>query len=119
MLRQLIIAAALLTVFACHPTLSATEAQRIEDDSVHADRAIAGLSVAEARCAGCHAVTSGQISPNSNAPTFVSIARQPGLTNATAYVWLRNSHDFPDQMNFALERGQAEDLAAYLVTLRE
>ena len=43
----------------------------------------------------------------------MSIAQRPGLTDATAYKWLRKSHDFPDQMNFTLEPGQAEELAAY------
>lgn len=142
MLRQLIFAAALLAVPACHPTLTASDAasaanpiadhafldglagassgaESIEEDVVHADRAAAGLSVAEAHCASCHAVTPGQISPNSDAPPFASIAQRPGLTNSTAYRWLRHSHDFPDQMNFALDPGQAEELAAYLLTLRE
>lgn len=119
MKRHFNFAAALLAISACSPTLTATDVESIEEDVAHADRAVAGLSVAEARCAGCHAVTPGQISPNSGAPPFASIARRPGLTNATASTWLRNSHDFPDQMNFALEPGQAEELAAYLLTLRD
>lgn len=119
MLRQLIIASALLAVSACYPTLTAPDAERIEANVAHADRVAAGLRVAETRCASCHAVTPGQISPNTDAPPFASIARRPGLTDATAYRWLRSSHNFPDQMNFILEPGQAEDLAAYLLTLRD
>jgi len=118
MLRQFIFAAAILAITACSPTRIETDVERVEDVA-HADRAVAGLSVAEARCAGCHAVTPGQISPNSDAPPFASIARRPGLTHATASRWLRSSHDFPDQMNFTLEPDQAEALAAYLLTLRE
>lgn len=119
MLRPFIFAAALLAISACSPTLTATDGESSEEDVAQADRAVAGLSVAEARCAGCHAVTPGQISPDSDAPPFASIARRPGLTNATASRWLRNSHDFPDQMNFTLEPDHAEALAAYLLTLRE
>ena len=78
-----------------------------------------GLRLAEARCSGCHAVTPGQVSPNSDAPPFASIAQRPGLTQSSASGWLRESHNFPDQMNFYLESDQAEQLATYLLTLRE
>ena len=83
------------------------------------DGATAGLRLAEARCSGCHAVTPGQISPNSDAPPFASIAQRPGLTHSSASTWLSQSHNFPDQMNFYLESDQAEQLATYLLTLRE
>jgi mono/diheme cytochrome c family protein len=141
MLRQLLFAAALLAVPACHSALTASDAASAAnlsanhassdglagagsgaesiEDVVHSDRAAAGLSVAEAHCASCHAVTAGQISPNSDAPPFASIAQRPGLTYSTADRWLRHSHNFPDQMNFTLDPGQAEELAAYLLTLRE
>lgn len=126
MLRYLMLTAALIAVAACQPTLTAAPNPTadsvedvIEDDVAPAAQAAAGLNVAEARCAACHAVTPDQVSANSDAPTFASIARRPGLTQATAYRWLRNSHDFPDQMNFNLDPEQAEQLAAYLLTLRD
>lgn len=120
MLRQFIYAAALFAISACHSTLAASDARGIEEEVAgQPDRAVAGQRLAAAHCAGCHAVTSGQISSNQDAPPFVSIARRPELTEATASNWLRNSHDFPDQMNFALEPGQAQELAAYLLTLRD
>ncbi len=81
--------------------------------------AITGLRLAEARCSGCHAVTPGQISPNSEAPPFASIARRSGLSQSSASRWLRQSHNFPDQMSFYLDSDEAEQLAAYLWTLRE
>jgi len=130
MLCKLLFAAALLVaVCACHPTRSATDAAPAansaagalsdEDTGQVADRAAAGFRLAEARCAGCHAVTPGEVSSHSDAPPFASIARRPGLTEATASTWLGTSHNFPDEMNFALEPGQAQDLAAYLLTLRQ
>jgi mono/diheme cytochrome c family protein len=85
----------------------------------HADDTREGLRFAQARCAGCHAVTPGQISPNADAPPFASIAQRPGLSRTSAIRWLRQSHNFPDQMNFYLEPEQAEQLAAYLLSLRE
>lgn len=90
-----------------------------EESPAHSDGATAGLRLAEARCSGCHAVTPGQVSPNSDAPPFASIVQRPGLTHSTATSWLRESHDFPEQMNFYLDHDQAEQLAAYLLTLRE
>lgn len=83
------------------------------------DSATSGLRLAEARCSGCHAVTPGQVSPNADAPPFASIAQRTGLTQASASSWLRESHNFPDQMNFHVDSDQAEQLAAYLLTLRE
>ncbi len=84
-----------------------------------ADSAASGLRLAETRCSGCHAVTPGQISPNADAPPFASIAQRSGLTQSSASSWLRESHNFPDQMNFHVDSDQAEQLAAYLLTLRE
>lgn len=83
------------------------------------DSAASGLRLAEARCSGCHAVTPGQVSPNADAPPFASIAQRPGLTQSSASSWLSESHNFPDQMNFHVDSDQAEQLAAYLLTLRE
>ncbi|MBY0567129.1 MAG: cytochrome c [Hyphomonadaceae bacterium] len=83
------------------------------------DGATTGLRLAESRCSGCHAVTPGQVSPNSDAPPFASIAQRSGLTQSSAGSWLRESHNFPDQMNFYLDSDQAKQLAAYLWTLRE
>jgi mono/diheme cytochrome c family protein len=83
------------------------------------DSATTGLRLAEARCSGCHAVTPGQVSPNSEAPPFASIAQRPGLTLSSASNWLSESHNFPDQMNFYLEDDQAEQLGTYLLTLRD
>lgn len=97
-----------------NPSTAATLSRPNEPDS-----ATTGLRLAEARCSGCHAVTPGQVSPNSDAPPFASIAQRSGLTQASASSWLRESHNFPDQMNFYLESEQAEALAGYLLTLRE
>ena len=95
---------------------SAPEDSSLPDEP---DDATTGLRLAEARCSGCHAVTPGQVSPNSDAPPFASIAQRLGLTHSSASSWLRQSHNFPDQMNFYLESDQAEQLATYLLTLRE
>ena len=76
-----------------------------------------GLAFAEARCAGCHAVTRG-ISPNPQSPTFEAVINTSGLDLTTLKPWLQNSHDFPAMMNFAIEPEHIDDLAAYMLTLK-
>jgi mono/diheme cytochrome c family protein len=77
-----------------------------------------GLAFAEARCAACHAVRPG-LSPNPQAPTFEGVINTPGLDIGTLATWLRNSHDFPAMMNFAIEPERIDDLAAYMLTLKD
>ena len=78
-----------------------------------------GLAFAQTHCTGCHAVSRGQISPNPESPPFETVANMPGLTATTLKDWLRDSHNFPDIMNFSIDPGQVDDLAAYILTLRE
>lgn len=78
-----------------------------------------GLAFAQAHCAACHAVTAGQTSPRAEAPAFESVVNTPGLTTATLQDWLRNSHNYPDAMNFWIEDDRIGDLSAYMLTLRK
>lgn len=77
-----------------------------------------GQTFAEAHCAGCHAIKSG-LSSNPQAPSFEAVINTPGLEAATLRPWLRNSHNFPAMMNFAIDPDQIEDLAAYMLTLKD
>ena len=77
-----------------------------------------GRAVAEARCAACHAVNASASSPNPESPGFEDIANRKGLTSATLRQYLRNAHSYPDAMQFKLDRRQARDLSAYIVTLK-
>lgn len=77
-----------------------------------------GRALAEARCAACHAVTANAASPNPESPGFEDIANRKGLTSATLRQYLRNAHNYPEAMQFKLDRGQVRDLSAYIVTLK-
>lgn len=77
-----------------------------------------GLAFAQANCSGCHAVTAGRGSPNPEAPPFEVVVNTQGLTAATLKPWLRNSHNFPTMMNFAIAADHIDDLAAYMTTLQ-
>lgn len=76
-----------------------------------------GLAFAQRHCSGCHAVDTG-ISPKPEAPSFETIINMPGLTAGTLNPWLRNSHNFPEIMNFEIAPEQIDMLAAYMLTLK-
>lgn len=72
----------------------------------------------EAACGGCHAVEPPFLSPNPEAPSFEAIANRRGLSEATLGTWLKEAHNYPEQMDFDLEEAQADQIAAYMVRLR-
>lgn len=77
-----------------------------------------GQAFAQARCSACHAITADGVSPNPESPPFAAIINKPGLTRDTLRGFLRDSHNFPDAMNFHVEPEQVNDLADYMLTLR-
>ena len=81
--------------------------------------ALPGQAFAEASCSGCHAVGRYGSSSNPNAPPFPAIANQEGLTAETLSTWLRGAHNYPSEMDFHLSERQADDLVAYMLTLRD
>ena len=105
---------------ACAGSLPAGEARDtpapVKEDAAPAAR---GLAFAQSRCSGCHGVSRGQLSPNPESPPFETVANMPGLTATTLNEWLRESHNFPETMNFSIAADQVDDLAAYILTLRD
>ncbi|MEZ5734198.1 MAG: cytochrome c [Novosphingobium sp.] len=80
--------------------------------------AATGLAFAQAHCSQCHAVVPLRISPNPEAPPFETVVNVPGLTDVTLKTFLRDSHNFPEIMNFDIDPEQIDALAAYMLTLR-
>ncbi len=79
-----------------------------------------GHALAIATCGACHAVdSSSSLSPNPDAPPFPAIVNKEGLTTKTLSVWLRDAHNYPNEMQLELEPGKVEDLVAYMLTLRD
>jgi mono/diheme cytochrome c family protein len=91
---------------------------QVQKTPVLSAQAKRGLALAEARCAACHGLTADASSPNPEAPPFEAVANQNGLTRATLSRFLRNSHNFPVAMNFAIARSDGDALAAYMLTLQ-
>jgi len=78
-----------------------------------------GLAFAQASCGGCHAVERLGVSPNPAAPPFAAIVNQPGLSDATLGDWLRDAHNYPEEMEFYLKGPEVDGLVAYMLTLRD
>ena len=72
----------------------------------------------EAACGGCHAVEPPFLSPNPRSPSFAAIANRHGLSEKSLADWLAEAHNYPEQMDFTLTRPQIDQIAAYMVTLR-
>ena len=109
------IATASLGLFAAAALLGAC--QTIAPASQVAEETQAPAFV-EAACGGCHAVEPPFLSPNPDAPSFAAIANRGDLTQDTLASWLRDAHNYPEVMDFDLKPEQAEDIAAYMATLR-
>lgn len=72
----------------------------------------------EAACGGCHAVEPPFLSPNPRAPSFEAVANRPGVTRATVRAWLVNAHNYPEVMDFDLNRDHVDAVSDYMITLR-
>ena len=73
----------------------------------------------EAACGGCHAVEPPFLSPNPASPSFAAIANRRGLSETSLGDWLADAHNYPEEMDFTLTRKQIDQIAAYMVTLRD
>ncbi len=73
----------------------------------------------EAACGGCPAVEPPVRSPNPASPSFAAIANRPGLSERSLADWLADAHNYPEDMDFTLTRKQIDQIAAYMVTLRD
>ncbi len=75
-----------------------------------------GKRIAQMRCAPCHIVVPNQRQELANSPPFEDIAKRNALS-AEMLAYLILSHH--PRMNITLNRGEVEDLAAYIASLRK
>jgi mono/diheme cytochrome c family protein len=90
-----------------------------QPSSPRSTKPTSGLAEIQAPCGQCHALGRLGDSPNPIAPPFAAIANQPNLTAETLSAWLRDAHNYPDQMSFSLSEAQTQRLVAYMLTLRD
>jgi mono/diheme cytochrome c family protein len=79
---------------------------------------VSGQKIAKRRCAQCHDV-SGKPEPQSppgNAPPFISLAKEERQTHAKIRTLLRLPHG--RMVDLMVTGRQADDLAAYIMSLR-
>jgi mono/diheme cytochrome c family protein len=81
---------------------------------VRAGDADAGRRLAQLRCAACHIVDHSQRNEIADAPPFAAVGRKFDFNPDSLIVALRGPHA---KMNFSLTGRDAEDIAAYIVTL--
>ncbi len=75
-----------------------------------------GGELAQRWCATCHIVGPNQTRGNADLPTFGSVARRPDFNADRLAAFLRDPH--PKMPGMALSRGETDDIAAYIATLR-
>jgi mono/diheme cytochrome c family protein len=75
-----------------------------------------GMRVAQLWCAACHVVTVSQREANADAPPFEEIAKRPNFSEQGLVTFLLDPHAKMPNMN--LTRIEANDIAAYIGTLR-
>ena len=73
-----------------------------------------GRHIAEDRCAACHVVGRGSRGIVADSPPFEVIGRKYGFDEDNLVAALVSPHA---KMNFAVRGSDAEDIAAYIVTL--
>ena len=78
-----------------------------------------GEALARSTCAGCHAIGPAGTSPNPNAPPFAAVVNREGVTADTLAAFLRDAHNYPREMDFSVHERAVDDLAAYMLTLRD
>lgn len=68
-------------------------------------------------CQGCHSVRAHLPSPNPAAPGFEDIANLEGLTPNTLAAFLRDAHNYPDEMEMTLTDDEIDAVVTYVLTL--
>jgi mono/diheme cytochrome c family protein len=78
----------------------------------------AGHTLVKTWCTNCHVVEPLHPAVSTDvAPSFSAVAHMPSTTSMSIHVFLQTSHgQMPD---FKLSREQIDDIAAYILTLRE
>lgn len=77
-----------------------------------------GSDYAQAVCAECHAVKKGQrVSPHERAPAFEVVANSRGMSAMALRVWFQSPH--PSMPNLVLREKLADDLVAYIMSLKQ
>jgi mono/diheme cytochrome c family protein len=75
-----------------------------------------GLALAKRWCAACHVVSPEQQRASADVPPFATIAKSPNFDAKQLAYFLLNPH--PKMPDLPLSRSAADDIAAYIATLK-
>jgi mono/diheme cytochrome c family protein len=75
-----------------------------------------GLALAKRWCTSCHVVSPEQQQANADVPPFATVARSPNFDARQLAYFLLNPH--PKMPDLPLSRAAADDIAAYIATLK-
>lgn len=78
---------------------------------------VSGRRLAEAWCSECHAITLYATGASRRGLDFAEVARRPNTTALSLKVFLRSSHD--TMPNLILKPDEAEDIVAYILSLKQ
>ncbi len=84
----------------------------------HVGDATEGRQVAEQLCATCHAIDPGKASPNPSAPPFTQVLERYGADSLTKDLDNAVPISHRRMPTFYLGEGHAEDLVAYLRSMK-
>ena len=82
----------------------------------HSADAEHGRDIAKRWCASCHVVSPEQQSANADVPPFATIAQSPNFDPKRLAYFLLEPH--PKMPQMALSRRAADDIAAYIQSLK-
>lgn len=105
--RELAVLSAMAPIFASAPAAAAD----LPGD------AAAGRGIALQSCAGCHVVAERQPRPGMDgAPAFVTLARDPAVTETSLRVFLQTPHR--RMPNLILSNQEIDDVISYILSTR-
>jgi mono/diheme cytochrome c family protein len=100
----------ILALFQVTVVLLASTVRSYAADPAH------GLALAKRWCASCHVVSPEQQRASADVPPFATIARSPNFDARHLAYFLLNPH--PKMPDLPLSRAAADDIAAYIATLK-
>jgi mono/diheme cytochrome c family protein len=89
----------------------------LSEAATYAADAAHGLDLAKRWCASCHVVSPDQKHASADVPPFAAIAKSPDFDAKRLAYFLLEPH--PKMPQMALSRSAADDIAAYIATLRK
>ena len=119
MIHRPLLLAALATLAACAAVPGSENPPAMVGKSTSPSPDTRAPAFVEAACGGCHAVEPPFLSANPASPSFAAIANRRDMSEKSLGDWLADAHNYPEDMDFTLTRKQIDQIAAYMVTLRD